>query len=257
MGETNVEALIARLRNFRTRSSAGDALAAMGTAAVQPLLDALDGEPSEGARWAMLKCLGEIGAVEAVAALVRYLEHDDYQTVAHEALMRIAGRDAGPLAADWLRWLDERETGVDQHAPAPATGGAAGEPLTDARLLELALERSRTEWREESPARYAVTIPLRAGGSGKVTVVFGGKDHEGAEIVVVYSVCGKARSEQYETVLRENLRMPYGAVALRESGGELHFVTFNTILRKDLSPVELRKSIVAVGESSERVRNRL
>ena len=257
MGETNAEALIAQLRNFRTRSVAGDALVAMGPAAVQPLLDALEAESSEGARWAMLKCLGEIGAAEAVPALVRYLEDDDYQTVAHEALIRIARRDAGPLAADWLRWLEEQQAGAEQGSSAPSPGGATRESLTDAGLLELALQHSRTEWREESPGRYAVSVPLKSGASSSVTVAFGGNDHEGAEIVVVYSVCGKARPEQYETVLRENLRMPYGAVALREAGGELHFVTFNTILRKDLSPVELRKSIMAVGQSSERVRNRL
>jgi hypothetical protein len=51
--------------------------------------------------------------------------------------------------------------------------------------------------------------------------------------------------------------MPYGAVALRDREGEPRFVMFNSILRHGLSPVELRKSILAVGELADRFRRQL
>ena len=71
MSEPEIEGLIAQLRSFRTRAAAADALVARGRQALQPLLDALEAESQEGAKWAILKCLGEIGAVEAVPAVAR------------------------------------------------------------------------------------------------------------------------------------------------------------------------------------------
>jgi hypothetical protein len=257
MNETSVETLISQLRSFRTRSAAADALVAMGRGAVPPLLDALEQEGNEDSTWALLNCLGQIGAIEAVPALARYLEESDYQTVAHDALVKITGRDFGGVATDWVRWMEQKGAAAGQAAVKTGTVQRADGDLTDERLLELALQGSGAGWRAEAENRYAVDVPLPGGGKQRVDVVFGGRDHEGSEIVVVYSLSGEARPDQYEAALRHNLRMPYGALALRESGGKKHFVMFNTILRKDLSPVELRKSVLTVGERSNRVAREL
>jgi hypothetical protein len=257
MNEASVETLISRLKSFRTRSAAADALVAMGRDAVRPLTDALEREEHADSRWTLLNCLGQIGAIEAGPTLARYLEETDYQIVAHDALVRITGRDFGVVPADWMRWFEQKE--AEAGAPEVDAGPARVEEgeLEDEKLLDLALQGSGAAWREEADNRYAVEVPLSEGGSQRADVVFGGQDHEGSEIVVVYSLCGEARPEQYEAALRRNLRMPYGALALRERQGKLHFVMFNTILRKDLSPVELRKSVLSVGERSGRVADEL
>jgi len=52
---------------------------ALGNQAVAPLLVALATEENEGARWAILNCLGQIGAPEAVPALAACLEEDAFQ----------------------------------------------------------------------------------------------------------------------------------------------------------------------------------
>ncbi|MFO8006880.1 MAG: YbjN domain-containing protein [Candidatus Brocadiia bacterium] len=242
MAEQSAQELIAQLRNFRTRSRAADRLVAMGQEAVGPLLEALDQEGQEGARWAILNCLGELAAEEAVPTIAQYLDDPDYQTVAHDALVKITGRDMGLVARDWLR-------SVGRQAPAAAEQGQ----LDDGRLVELALEDSGARLAEESDERYSVSLPVGPGHRRDVSVLFGLTDHEDSPIVVIYCDCGEAAPEHYETVLRRNLRMPYGAVSLRDVGGTPHFVMFNTILREGLSPAELRKSIFTVGERAQRV----
>ncbi|MHC5034161.1 MAG: HEAT repeat domain-containing protein [Planctomycetota bacterium] len=256
MSEERVRQLIGALRDFRTRSAAADQLISAGRTAVQPLLDALEQESHEGARWAMLNCLGELRAAKAVPTIAAYLEQADYQTVAHEALVKIVGKDLGPLPAEWLRWAERQalETGKVLESVMDTEGPA---PLSNDRLVELALEGGVGTYRQVDQNRYGVDLPLAGGRMREVAVVFGGHDHEGGEIVIVYSECGAARPEHYETVLRRNLRMPYGAIALRDIGGKPCFVMFNTILRHALSPVELRKSIFAIGERADRVERQL
>jgi len=247
MSEANVRELIEQLRDFRLRSGAVRELVAAGESAVKPLLEALETEGSEGARWAMLNCLGQIGAAEAVPALAAHLERDDFHTVAHDALTRIVGRDLGPLPAVWLRWAAAQGAG-----PTPAA-----EELPDHELLRQAVEGSGATVSEGGAGRYVVDVPVSGGRRRQVWVVFGSTDHEGAAIVIVFANCGPAKPEDYEAALRLNLKMPYGAVALRDVGGEPQFVMFNTVLRAALSPVELHKSIFTVGERADRVERQL
>ena len=245
MGEQTDE-LIRQMRDFRTRSEAVRELTARGHSAVQPLLHALGAEANEGARWAIVNCLGEIGDGAAVPTVTGYLEDTDYQTVAHDALAKIAGRDLGPLPAPWLRWASEH----GHEAPLERD-------LPDDQLLRKAVEGSGAAPTREAEGRYALELPLDGSRGRKVSVLFGGTDHEGSSIVIVFATCGEARAENYEAALRLNLKMPYGAVALRDIGGAPYFVMFNTILRAGLSPAELRKSILTVGERADRIERRL
>ncbi len=248
MEQGEIQALIERLWDFRTRSTAHRRIVAHGREAVGPLLEALENEQQEGARWTILNCLGELGAEQAVPTIAPYLDDPDYQTVAHDALVKITGRDLGLMPEPWLRAVS---TGAAEEVER-----ARGE-LPDRKLLELSLQGSGAELREEAEDRWAVDLPVGEGARREISVVFGSTDHEGSPLVILYSNCGPADPEHYETVLRQNLRMPYGAVALREIGGKPHFVMFNTILRKALSPTELRKSITTVGERARRVEQTL
>lgn len=251
MSAGRIQALVEQLRSFRTRSAAAGELIASGRDAVGPLLEALKDKGMEDARWTIVNCLGELRAPQAVPALASFLERGDCQTVAHDALVKIAGKDVGPLPADWLRWAEHRA--VETGEPLAAAAEPEAAPPTDARLMELALAEGVAACREEEPGRYAVGLALADGVAQEVTVAFGAADQEGAEIVIVYSGCGEARREHYETALRLNLHMPYGAIALRDVGGKPHFVMFDTILRQALTPIELRKSIFTVGERAHRV----
>jgi hypothetical protein len=223
---------------------------------VPHLIAALETETREGARWALVNCLGELGDPRAVEALAPLLENSDFQIVARDALARIVGRDLGPLPRDWLRWAEARALRTGR-SPEEEAAGEAPPALSDRELVEKALEGSAANWQHQGAERSVVELPLAGGGSKEVTIVFGAEDHEGAQIVIVYADCGRASPAHYETVLRRNLRMPYGAVALRDIEGEPCFVMFNTILRHALSPVELRKSIFTVGERAHRVERQM
>ena len=172
-------------------------------------------EGNEGARWAILNCLGQLRAREAVPALAAHLERDAFHTVAHDGLARIVGHDLGSMAGPWLKW-----------ASAQGVAGAASTPreLPDAELIAQAVEGTRAALSEEAAGRYVVEVPVSAGRSRKVWVLFGQSDHEGSPVVVVFADCGPARADGYEAALRLNLKMAYGAVALRDVGGEPQFV---------------------------------
>jgi len=251
MTEPELGPLIEQLRDFRLRSRAADGIVALGKKAVPALLDALEQEGHEGARWAIMSCLGELRSPRAVPALTACLEDANYQGVAHEALAKIAGRDLGPLPDEWLRWARQFAPGSDE------TTVAEIESLTSHKLVELAVEDSVATWREDEPDRFKISLPLGGGQVQEVSVVFGSTDHEAGEIVIVFSDCGAAHADYYEAALRRNLRMPYGAMALRDIGGQPYFVMFNTILRHGLSPIELRKSIFAIGERAARVHRQI
>ncbi len=250
MDSDSVHALITRLRSFRTRSAAADELVAAGEDAVEPLLQALDSE-EDAARWTMINCLGQIGDRRAVPALAAYLEDNEYQTVAHDALVGIARRDLGFIERDWLAWhrSEDADAVLDEAAPQ--------EELPDDELLDRALAGLSADVDRQSGGHSVVRLEVAGGRRQQVSVVFGGRDHEGSEIVVIYSLCGEAHPDRYEVALRENVRMPYGAVGLREVDGLPYFVMFNTILRRALSPLELRKSVTAIAERSVRVNERL
>lgn len=248
MAENQVETLVEQLRDFRSRSAAIRALVAAGDAAVAPLVKALKTESHEGARWAVLRCLGELRARCAVVDVVALLDDPSYRTAAHQALVRIVGEDLGPAPEPWIR-------------RAEATGAAGEAPeaemhmigLDDARLVELAVRDSGASVHAEREGHVVVEM---ASGQ-KVMVDLTRRDHEGSSVVIVYADCGPAGPERYERALRQNLRMPYGALAVRDREGVPCFVMFNTLLRDALSPLELKKSILTVGDRAARVRREM
>lgn len=253
MGAEQMRELIESLENFRTRSEAIRRLVARGEEAVEPLIEALRESSQEGARWSILRCLGELGAEEAVPHIAPLLEDRRYRSPAHDALVKIVGEDLGPAAQSWLRWA--------QHGGRGRAGTPFRRPemhmtgLPDERLIELALDGCDAEWSAEGQRRYGIGLrPEGCEEAQELTVDLGRSDHEGSEIVIVYTECGAARQEHYEYALRRNMRMPYGALAVHGRGGQARFVMFNTLLREDMSPLELRKSVVAIAERAARAR---
>ena len=250
MNGEDVQTLVARLTDFRSRSEAIKALVAAGEEVVAPLIEALGAETQEGARWAILRCLGELRARSAVYQIAPLLDEPAYRIAAHRALVRIAGEDLGPTPQPWIRWAGAAGAPGERLEPEMHMTG-----LEDERLVALALKDSGASWHEERPGCLTVEIPLRKeAGDQKVRVDLSRKDHEGSSIVIVYADCGPAAPEHYEQALRRNLRMPYGALAVRDSKSGPCFVMFNTLLRDALSPLELKKSIFAIAERAAKMR---
>ena len=246
MSDERIADLVGKLGNFRARGPAMQQLVAAGAEAVGPLLDALESGSTEGARWAIIRCLGQLRARQAAPRLAPLLDDSRYRSVAHDALIAIAGKDVGPTSAAWLRWAGE---GGGDHDPRMHATESS-----DQRLMELAVAGSGAALRSAVGGRQVVEVPLSGGQRQEVTVNLGAKDPEGSAIVIVHADCGAAAPEHHEYALRRNLRMPYGALAVRDAGGGPRFVMFNTLLRDALSPLELKKSILTVAERAASVR---
>lgn len=253
--EQEIQGLVAGLRDFRSRSRAIQGLVALGADAVAPLTEALHSESSEGARWAILRCLGELRAEQSVGHIAPLLDDRRFRDAAHNALVRIVGEDLGPAAQAWLTWAQQERSGGGAATVLDPEMHMTG--LPDDRLMQVALKGCNVFWSAEAPGRYGLRSPLEDGESQEVTANLALKDHEGSPIVIVYADCGPASAEHFEYALRRNLRMPYGALAVRDSPSGPQFVMFNTLLREDLSPLELRKSVLAVAERAARVRREI
>ncbi|MBS3762472.1 MAG: HEAT repeat domain-containing protein [Planctomycetes bacterium] len=256
MTNGNVGKLISQLESFRTRSEAIQQLVGMGSDAIEPLIEALHEVKQEGPRWAIMRCLGQLKAEKAVGHIAPLLEDRQYRTAAHDALVEIVGEDLGPAPQPWLRWTREASVGGGSRRVYEPQMHMTG--LPDERLLQLALTDCDAEWYEKAAGRYEVILEGEGeDGPQTITANLTEDDHEDSAIVIVYAQCGPAREEHYEYALKRNLRMPYGALAVRGSGDEAEFVMFNTLLREDMSPLELRKSILAIASRAARVRRDL
>jgi hypothetical protein len=252
MSQNEIETLIAQLKDFRSRSGAIRELVAAGSEAVGPLLDALRTETQEGARWAILRCLGELKAREAVPAIVPLLEDAACRAAAQEALVRIAGQDLGARPQAWLDWA-ARVGGAGAVAPEMHMVG-----LSEERLIGLAIKGcAGAELRHKGSGLYTVQLQFKGGEKQEVSVNFNLKDHEGSPIVIVHTDCGRATPEHCEYALRRNFRMPYGALAIHDTDEGARFVMFNTLLLESLSPLELRKSALAIGQRAAHVKREL
>ena len=252
MSEPDFEQLVAGLRDFRARSESIRDLVAAGEAAIQPLTHALHSERQEGAQWAILRCLGALRARDAVTHIVPLLEDRRSRTAAHEALIRIVGQDLGPTGEPYLRWL-QGAGGVAEDKPGATVLLRRMTGHTDDRLMFLALRGAGAEYESPGGGRYVVEVPVGKGRKQTTSVSLSAKDHEGSPIAVVYADCGPADPEHYEDALKRNFKMPYGAMALRDTSKGPYFVMFNTLLRESLSPLELNKSIFTIAERASRV----
>ena len=247
---------IAQLGNFRSRKGAMDALIALGDEAVPALVDALGGR-EENVRWAVRSVLAAIGGEAVTSALLAALDDPRRREQAGQALREITGQDLGTDRAAWDQFLT---TGVP-----PAKGGVAREaapgeamarPLTDKGLIDAAIEGTDVA-AEPREGGVVLTVPLDEGRRQRVTVSFAGKDFEGDPLVVVYTECGPAEPENYEWALRQNLRMAFGAIAVRERGDERIFAMVDTHPRATVTPNDIRKSVLLLARKADQLEKAL
>lgn len=238
----DVENLRLQLRNFRTRAAAIDEAVNAGRAAVEPVIQLLN-DRNEATRWSAMKILAEIGDTRGVGPLIALLERGKNAMEAANALRTITGRDFGEDAAAWRKWASD----------AGAVDGAQERPaLSDQELMEAATKDLPAGMAAKGN-RYAVKVSLPNGRSQRVRVDFGVKDSEGEPLVRLYTPCGKAGEERYEWALRNNMNLPYGAIAIARIEGERYFVMVNTYLRATVDPEDISKTLMTLAAKGDAV----
>jgi len=243
--------LVAKLRAFQTRKETMDRLIEMREQAVEPLVEALQSR-TEGMRWAAMRCLGEIGDERAIDPLLDRLGVFVDRDTACWALARITGRDYGSDYEAWRQW---RASVTGTGEPKPTAEQPGPTDLDNDTLFTESVKGLAASVQMQGERR-SVTVTLPEGRHQEVRVVLDAKDLDGEAMVLVYSECAPANPDDYATALKLNLSLPYGALALREVRGEDRLVMFNSMLRKGLTPLALRKSIVAIAGKADVVEKR-
>ena len=243
----DTETLRAQLRNFRTRSAAIREAEAAGPEAFDAAA-ALLNDANEAVRWSAMQILVKLGDKRAVGPLVGMLERGTSAMEAANALRRLTGQDYGEDAAEWKRWADfESEPDV------------VGErlKLSDEALLNAAIDGLTAKVGARQGDRFGVHVSLPNGREQWVYVDFSGKDPDGSEIVRMYTLCGKAMPERFEWALKQNMRLPYGAIGLGRHDGERHFVMLNALPRATADAEEIAKSVMALATHGDKIETML
>ena len=242
--------LIAQLHDFWSRKAAMNALLLMGDEAVPHLIEALE-SPIPNVQWSARSLLGQIGGDAVIKDLIPVLDDPKRKNDAAEVLRQVTGQSIGPDRAAWEEWLRSggKRAAPAREAPA-AKPSAIAAPLSDKALIDAVAAHTPIRV-EERPGGFALDVPLDAGRHQRVTVSFTAKDFEGEPLVVVYTECGPASPRNYEWALRQNLRMSFGAIAIRDRGDQPIFVMVDTHLRDTVTPHDIHKSVFLLAQKGD------
>jgi len=111
-------------------------------------------------------------------------------------------------------------------------------------LDELAQACAKPGQREVAPYEdgYKVEVTLKDGRRQQVYLMPYQEENR-PSIIRVYTYCGKALRSAFRWALKSNMRMTYGAVALRKEEDEDRFLLVNNLLASETHPAEVKGSV--------------
>jgi hypothetical protein len=234
------------LRHVATRAATIDAVATRGSGLVDAVLPLLQ-DRHEGVRWSAIKILSEIGDDRAIAPLIALIEQRKNATAAANALRSITNQDFGDTADAWRHWalLD-----------AEARSAGDGASLSDGALMAAATRDLPVKVTEEQ-GTYTVDVSLPEDRAQRIWIDFSRKDLNGRPVVQLCTPCGEADEHQYETALKLNMSIPYGAIALALLDEKLCFAMVDSYLRETVHPEDIAQSIMSLAENGDSVESSL
>ena len=243
-----IEDLRRRLRNIHTRSAAINAAIDEGEAIVDTLLVLLR-DRNEGVRWSAIRILSETGDNRAVGPLIALLEQSKNSIDVTRALRAITGRDdLGDDAQEWRAWaMQDPET----------RNAAGGDMLSDEELLDTAIRDLPVSVKHAKGGVHLLSVSLPEDRSQQLWVDFTQTDPEGQAIVQLSTPCGLADAGRYESALKRNMSIPYGAIALGSLDDILHFVMVDSYLRQTVHPADIAESIMSLATHGDIVERSL
>lgn len=230
------------LRNIKTRSGTIDAVVEAGDAVIADVLPLLQ-DRNEGVRWSAIRILSEVGDARAIGPLVVLLEQGKNATEAVNALRTITGQDFGEDSGGWRQWAMQE----------PELRNAASLGLLSNEDLMAAATKGLPVTVTGGGQAFAVTVTLPEGRSQQVWIDFSSTDTSGQPIVQLSTPCGDADPEQYEPVLKLNMQLSYGAIALAVLDDALCFAVVDTYLRQTVHPEDIAKSILSLARHGDSI----
>ncbi len=220
-----------------------DQLVEQGKEAV-PVVVPLLQDRDEGVRWAAIKVLSEIGGEAAILPLLDQLDQGRNVADVVSALKMLTGQDFGSRGMAWREWLLQAKAGA---------GTAAGSNHDLVRRAVRDLPATVSEDGQE----FVVTLNLPGRRTQSIRVDFSARDADGHFMVQLTTPCGAAKPEHYESVLKLNMSLAYGAVALALVEDTLCFALVATHCRATLQPDALAKSLVSLAQHGDALEKRL
>jgi len=107
----------------------------------------------------------------------------------------------------------------------------------------------------ESEEGYELIVPLPGNRKQKVYITANRRDSDGEVIYQVYTICAEAQLLMYEPALRMNMDLDYGALAIKEIGGNDYMVIVDTQLAGTAQAREIEKSIITIAEAGDELEN--
>ena len=109
---------------------------------------------------------------------------------------------------------------------------------------------------ERSNSHYTLHVQLPDGRSQMVHLE-PDRRNSTEPLLLIYSVCGPANQDYFETALRLNSVVPHGGLAIREVEGESLFVMVDTYPRSTVDAEEIRRSVMEVASRADEVEHLL
>ncbi len=227
---------ISKLKNFRTRSAAIVELVGIGESAIDPLIQALK-NPNEGVKYGAVRVLGKIKARRACDALLEAAYEPALSRPVFDALKTITGENHGTDVGTWRAAI---QGGMSDGDKTEVADVLMQQVVTG---TEIDISTTRSGW--------LLTVSLKGGRSQKVNVAMSSSDSDGEQLMVIYTQCGPVDPKRYEWALKQNLRMPYGAIGIREIKGKQVFVMVDTQLARTAQADEVRKSVMELAKKAD------
>ncbi|MFC1736007.1 hypothetical protein ACFL1X_07805 [Candidatus Hydrogenedentota bacterium] len=162
----------------------------------------------------------------------------DVKLAAEKALNLVRSRINLPTAD--LSAIEPRQSGTEQPAE-----------LSDDDLIQAAIQGMDVEI-SGGEGNHTLVISPSEGRKQRLYVKFGIPDHTGVSQVAVFSLCSQDDPKLHKWALETNAKLSYGALAVRDFGdGKKKLVLMDSLLRSDLAPEALRKSIVTVAKNAD------
>lgn len=250
--EAEMDALINRLGDYRTRARARRLLRQLGRQPAEKLLTVLDDEDAvPNKRWAAIGLLADCRYEPAVPALLRIMKSDGtLNGDAYRALRTITGHDIGEDVAAWEHALSGGAP-PDGDAPGDTPPQGPDEDSPELNLVREALGDVATKLSWEEPGYAYLRLPIGTDRKQQVIVTFDEVDKDGNPLASVYTECGPATNEAQEATSRRNVTLAYGRFAVEEDEGAEKVVMRHYERLERLTPALLRDIVLAMAREAD------
>ncbi len=122
-------------------------------------------------------------------------------------------------------------------------------------LREAFGDSDNVSWTREG-SRYRLSLTMPEG--RRQTLLIEPSDGPNRErLLLIYSVCCKARADWFEEALRLNSEIAYGGISIREVDGTDHFVIVDAYPRATVDVEEIRQSVLEMGYRADAIESLL